>query len=193
MAEELEAPCTEEIAAFDKFIELASQGDWDVVVFDTAPTGHTMRLLELPIDWSKQIDVKVFGSVDSEWADEVAKRRFDDVIDMMRDSKRSTFAFVLYPESTPILEAHRAVEELHTVGIEPNLVVANYIIPRDQVDTPFVQARRSMQDKYMMEIDQRFSLPILQIPLLPYEIQGMERLKDLGDRLFGIRERMIQE
>jgi arsenite-transporting ATPase len=71
--------------------------------------------------------------------------------------------------------------------------VANYIIPRDQVDTPFVQARRSMQDKYMMEIDQRFSLPILQIPLLPYEIQGMERLKDLGDRLFGIRERMIQE
>lgn len=192
MAEELEAPCTEEIAAFDKFIELASQGEWDVVVFDTAPTGHTMRLLELPIDWSKQIDVKVFGSVDSEWADEVAKRRFDDVIDMMRDSKRSTFAFVLYPESTPILEAHRAVEELRTVGIEPDLVVANYIIPRDQVDTPFVQARRSMQDKYMMEIDQRFSLPILQIPLLPYEIQGMEKLKDLGDRLFGIKEPMIQ-
>jgi arsenite-transporting ATPase len=137
--------------------------------------------------------VKVFGSVDSEWADEVAKRRFDDVIDMMRDSKRSTFAFVLYPESTPILEAHRAVEELRTVGIEPDLVVANYIIPRDQVDTPFVQARRSMQDKYMTEIDQRFSLPILQIPLLPYEIQGMEKLKDLGDRLFGIKERMIQE
>jgi arsenite-transporting ATPase len=152
-----------------------------------------MRLLELPIDWSKQIDVKVFGSVDSEWADEVAKRRFDDVIDMMRDSKRSTFAFVLYPESTPILEAHRAVEELRTVGIEPDLVVANYIIPRDQVDTPFVQARRSMQDKYMMEIDQRFSLPTLQIPLLPYEIQGMEKLKNLGDRLFGVKERMIQE
>ncbi len=193
MAEELEAPCTEEIAAFDKFIELASQGDWDVVVFDTAPTGHTMRLLELPIDWSKQIDVKVFGSVDSEWADEVAKRRFDDVIDMMRDPSRSTFAFVLYPESTPILEAHRAVEELRTVGIEPNLVVANYIIPRDQVDTPFVQARRSMQDKYMTEIDQRFSLPVLQIPLLPYEIQGMEKLEDLGDRLFGIRERTIQK
>lgn len=135
MTEELDSPCTEEMAAFDKFIDYASQAGWQAVVFDTAPTGHTLRLLELPMDWSKQIDVKVFASVDTTAADDVAKRRFGQVIDMMRDPAHCTFAFVMYPESTPILEAYRAVEELRTVGIEPGLVVANFLIPPEQATT----------------------------------------------------------
>ena len=104
MEEELNSPCTEEMAAFDKFIEYASQDEWDMVVFDTAPTGHTLRLLELPVDWSKQIDIKVFASVDATAADDVAKGRFAKVIEMMSNPEQSTFAFVMYPEATPILE-----------------------------------------------------------------------------------------
>ncbi len=91
MREELDSPCTEEMAAFDQFIELASRDSFDVTVFDTAPTGHTMRLLELPIDWSRQIDVKVFASVDTAAADDVAKAQFSRVIEMMRDPAQSTF------------------------------------------------------------------------------------------------------
>ena len=117
MREELDSPCTEEMAAFDRFIDLASRDTYDVTVFDTAPTGHTLRLLELPIDWSRQIDVKVFASVDTAAADDVAKARFGRVIDMMRDPAQSTFAFVMYPEATPIVEAERAIRELGTVGI----------------------------------------------------------------------------
>ena len=105
MEEELNSPCTEEMAAFDKFIEYASQDEWRAVVFDTAPTGHTLRMLELPMDWSKQIDVKIFASVDGAAADDVAKQRFGKVIEMMRDPEQSTFAFVMYPEATPIIEA----------------------------------------------------------------------------------------
>lgn len=186
MAEELESPCTEEIAAFDKFIEHASQGDWEVVVFDTAPTGHTLRMLELPVEWSKQLDVKVFASVDTAAADDVAKQHFGDVIAMMRDPARSTFAFVMYPESTPILEAHRMAEELHTLGIEPGLVVANLVIPPDQATTPFAQARRAMQERYLIEIQERFSVPVLQIPLLPYEVKGLELLDRLGLEMLGL-------
>ena len=184
MAEELDSPCTEEMAAFDKFIEYASQEGWQAVVFDTAPTGHTLRLLELPMDWSKQIDVKVFASVDTTAADDVAKQRFGKVIEMMRDPEQSAFAFVMYPEATPILEAWRAAQELATAGIQPGLVVANMVIPPEQVTTPFTRARRSMQEKYLAEIAGRFQVPVAQIPLLPQEIRGLEMLAELGEQIY---------
>ncbi len=185
MAEELESPCTEEIAAFDRFIDFATQGGWDSIVFDTAPTGHTLRLLELPLDWSKQIDVKVFASVDGGVADDVAKRHFADVIAMMRDPERCTFAFVMYPEATPLVEAQRASEELRGLGIPTGLVVANLVIPPEQATTPFIRARRAMQEQYLAEIAGRFGVPVLQIPLLPREVQGLAMLAELGDQVYG--------
>ncbi len=187
MQEELDSPCTEEMAAFDQFIDYASQADWDVVVFDTAPTGHTMRLLELPMDWSKQIDVKVFASVEGNAADDVVKQRFGQVIEMMRDPQQSTFAFVMYPESTPILEAWRAAQELATLGIKPGLVVANFVIPPGQT-TPFAQARRRMHEKYLADIRQRFGqygAPVLEIPLLAQEVKGLVMLAEMGELAYG--------
>ena len=185
MAEELDSPCTEEMAAFDRFIDYASQEGWQAIVFDTAPTGHTLRLLELPMDWSQQLDVKVFASVDSRAADDVAKQRFGQVIAMMRDPERSTFAFVMYPEATPILEAYRAAEELRTVGVEPGLVVANQVLPPEQCTTPFARARRAMQEKYLAEIAHRFPVPVVQIPLLPQEVKGLAMLAQLGEQIYG--------
>lgn len=191
MEEELNSPCTEEMAAFDKFIEYASQEGWEAVVFDTAPTGHTLRLLELPVDWSKQIDVKVFASVDATAADDVAKQRFGKVIEMMSDPEQSTFAFVMYPEATPILEAWRAAQELGTLGIHPGLTVANMVIPPEQTTTPYVQSRRVMQEKYLREIKERFNVPLVQIPLLPNEIKGLKMLMELGEQVYGMEKVMI--
>ena len=190
MAEELDSPCTEEMAAFDRFIDFTSQAEWPVIVFDTAPTGHTLRLLELPVDWSQQLEVKVFATVDSAAADDIAKQRFGQVIAMMRDPARSTFAFVMYPEATPILEADRAAAELRTVGIEPGLIVANMVIPSAAVTTPFVQARHAMQEYYLGEMGQRFTAPVLEIPLLPGEVKGLDMLAELGGQVFGKRSVM---
>jgi arsenite-transporting ATPase len=187
MEEELNSPCTEEMAAFDQFIDYASQEQWEAVVFDTAPTGHTLRMLELPMDWSKQLDVKIFASVDSSAADDVAKQRFGKVIDMMRDPEQSTFAFVMYPEATPIIEAYRAAAELGTTGINPGLVVANMVIPLEEANTDFTRARRSMQEKYLNEISDRFKLPVVQIPLLPFEIKGLKMLTELGNQVYENR------
>ena len=53
--EQLDSPCVEEVAAFDKFIEFMDDPEYDVVIFDTAPTGHTIRLLELPSGWSETL------------------------------------------------------------------------------------------------------------------------------------------
>jgi arsenite-transporting ATPase len=185
MAEELDSPCTEEMAAFDKFIEYAAQDDWQVTVFDTAPTGHTLRLLALPVNWSKQIDIKVYTSVDSTAADDIAKARFCRVIERLRDPKQSTFAYVMYPESTPVVEAYRAAEELRTAGIASGLAVANQVLPADAGTTPFSRARGAMQRRYLAEIGERFPVPVLQIPLLPYEIKGLDLLARLGEMLYG--------
>ena len=104
---------------------------------------------------------------------------------MMSDPEQSTFAFVMYPESTPILEAWRAAQELGTVGVHPGLVVANMVIPPEQITTPFVQARCVMQEKYLKEIAQRFDVPLVQIPLLPREIKGLKMLTELGEQIYG--------
>ena len=185
MAEELESPCTEEMAAFDRFIDYASLDRYDVLVFDTAPTGHTLRLLELPVDWSQQLDVKIYASAELSQADAAAKARFGQVIDLMRDPQRSTFAFVMYPESTPIVEAWRAVEELRTVGIEPGLVVANQVLPPEQCTTEYFCRRSLMQARYLEEMTRRFSVPVLATPLLPYEVKGLDVLTGLGERIYG--------
>jgi arsenite-transporting ATPase len=185
MAEELDSPCAEEMAAFDRFLDFAAQSDWQAIVFDTAPTGHTLRLLELPIDWNTQLDIKTFTTVDGAAADDVAKRRFASVIDMMRDPARSTFVFVMYPESTPVLEAHRAAQELATLGIHAGLVVANQVLTDEAVTTPFGRSRRAMQEKYLAEIAERFQVPVVRIPLFATEIRGLAALAELGEQILG--------
>jgi arsenite/tail-anchored protein-transporting ATPase len=185
MEEELNSPCTEEMAAFDRFIEYATEADWDVVVFDTAPTGHTLRLLELPLDWSAQLDVKVFASADAAPVDDLARQRFSHVIDLMRDPTRSTFAFVMYPESTPMLEAHRASEELASLDIPTGLVLANFVLPLEACTTPFSRARRAMQEKYLRQIAQLFNVPVVEMPLLSSEVSGLDKLDTLAERIYG--------
>lgn len=185
MEEELNSPCTEEMAAFQKFIEFASREDFEVIVYDTAPTGHTLRLLELPMDWSKQIQMKAGLSVDSSEEDQKQKERFDKVIGMMRDREITTFGFVMYPEKTPIIEAYRASKELETLDIKTQLVVANLIIPEEQCQTPFFTNRRNMQLKYLNEIKERFiDAQILQMPMYPSEIKGLKMLTEIAQKLY---------
>jgi len=183
--EELNSPCTEEMATFGKFIDFATRKDFEVIVFDTAPTGHTLRLLEMPIDWSKQIEIKTFTSTGETSADKATKSRFREVIDLLRDPDQTTFSFVMYPESTPIEEASRAMAELATIGVSTSLVVANLILPSDIVTNDYLRKRQNMQEKYLAEMDKRFTAPIVFLPLLVDDLIGKDKLKDAGCVLFG--------
>jgi arsenite/tail-anchored protein-transporting ATPase len=176
MEEELNSPCTEEMAAFDKFIQYIEGKDYEVVVFDTAPTGHTLRLLDLPFDYAKQIEMMV-SAVESSEIKETARNRFRDIISTLRDKERTVFSLVLYPESTPIMESYRAMLDLKEAGIETQLVVANMVLPEDVCTNNFFKNRRQMQMKYLQEIKERFGLPMLQFPLMQEEIKGLNRLK----------------
>ncbi|MDA8212719.1 MAG: TRC40/GET3/ArsA family transport-energizing ATPase [Clostridia bacterium] len=186
MEEQLDSPCTEEMAVFNKFMDYVLRSDYEVMVFDTAPTGHTLRLLELPMDWSKQIELKSSTSVEGDLLNKQAMERFEQVIGIMRDPARATFGFVVYPENTPIMEAHRAVEELKTVGINTPLVVANLVLPGEFCINSFFQQRRRMQERHLSQLAAKFSgAAVLQLPVLDREIKGMEMLEKGGDILFA--------
>ena len=185
MEEELNSPCTEEIAAFQKFIEFASGGEYQVIVFDTAPTGHTLRLLELPMDWSRQLELKAGISNEISEADLKQKERFDQVVASMRDKASTTLAFVMYPEKTPIAEAHRASLELESFGISTQLVVANLLIPEEQASSAFFKNRRAMQLKYLEEIRQKFqNAYVFEFPMHETDIKGIELLKKLASNTY---------
>jgi arsenite-transporting ATPase len=186
MEEELNSPCTEEMAAFQKFIGYMTEADFDVIVFDTAPTGHTLRLLELPMDWSKQLQLKAGQSAKITESDKLQKARFDRVVEAMKDPGSTTFSFVVYPEKTPIVESERAARELASFGIPTQLVVANLLIPEEQAVTPFFQNRRNMQLKYLAELSGRFpGAAQLEVPMYAGEIKGLPMLREIASTVFN--------
>ncbi|WP_135822224.1 arsenical pump-driving ATPase [Halostella litorea] len=181
--EELESPCAEEMAALEKFVSYFDEDGYDVVVFDTAPTGHTLRLLELPSDWKGFMDL---GSLTRGAAPESADR-YDDVIETMQDPARSTFAFVMSPEYTPMMEAYRAAEDLRDqVGIETSLVVANYLLPEEYGDNAFFESRRAQQRRYIDEIADRFDAPMMLAPLRGDEPVGLDDLRSFAEAIAGL-------
>ena len=183
--EELESPCTEEMAAFDKFMAYVESDDYDFVVFDTAPTGHTLRLLELPFDYSDQVSLMVTTNQKSQDAKSVTQKRFDRVIARMKDPEQSIFSFVVYPESTPVIEAYRAMLDLKEAGIQTQFVVANQVLEPEYCTNEFFIKRRKMQEKYLAEIKERFQLPVTIMPLLESEIKGLGMIQKASILLFN--------
>jgi arsenite-transporting ATPase len=184
MEEELNSPCTEEMAAFDKFVRFIEGKEYDAVVFDTAPTGHTLRLLDLPFDYAKQVEMMVTTD-ESAGVKQESQNRFREIISLLRDTDRAVFSFVLYPESTPILESHRAMLDLKEAGIGTQLVVANMVLPEEVCGNDFFRNRRQMQMKYLSVIQERFNLPVLEFPMMQEEVRGLEMLKKTAHNLDG--------
>jgi arsenite-transporting ATPase len=181
--EELESPCAEEMAALEKFVSYFEEDGYDIVVFDTAPTGHTLRLLELPSDWKGFMDL---GSLTKGAAPEKGEQ-YDEVIETMQNPEKSSFAFVMYPEFTPMMEAHRAAEDLkEQVGIETAFVVANYLLPEEYGDNAFFENRRAQQQQYLGEISDRFDVPMMLAPLRRDEPVGLDELRAFGDEITGL-------
>jgi len=179
--EDLNSPCAEEMSAFEKFMSYFEPKGYQAVIFDTAPTGHTLRLLELPSDWKGFIDLGTLTKNTSEGT----RNKYANVIETMRSKEKSTFVFVVFPEYTPIIEAWRASQELKKqVGIETTLVAVNYILPKDYGHNVFFENRRRQQEKYLTEIGPRFKTPLLLVPLLDHSPEGVADLRSLAKKIF---------
>jgi len=183
LAEELESPCTEEMAAFDKFTQFLTDESFEVTVFDTAPTGHTLRLLQLPFDYSQQVGLMVATGQESVGLKDKTKARFEAIIAKLRDPLRTTFAFVVLLEYTPIVEAHRAKVDLEKAGIPTQLVIANRVLPAERCSHPFFKKRSAMQKRYLAQVSQKFGTPVLEMPLFDQEILGLPKIRQAAEVL----------
>ncbi|MEW9123337.1 MAG: ArsA family ATPase, partial [Thermotaleaceae bacterium] len=98
MEEQLNSPCTEEMASFDKFTDFMDSDEYDMVIFDTAPTGHTIRLLELPVNWSKHIEESAKGSGQTCMGPvqniQDSKDKYDRAVKLLQDKNETHFIFV---------------------------------------------------------------------------------------------------
>ena len=198
-SELLSTPCTEEIAAFDQFVSFFEDTEHDKVVFDTAPTGHTLRELSMPFDWSGYISKQIknrrelseaLGFVYDEQmvADlELEKARYDRSIKGLSDTSISAFNLVLLPEKLPIEETARAIEDLSGFGINVRSLIINEVIPKEVLQGNwFLERRRATQDKYLKEIEERFSsITRKEVPLLDTDVYGMDILRRVGRGLYG--------
>jgi arsenite/tail-anchored protein-transporting ATPase len=182
--EELESPCTEEMAVFEEFSKMVEREDFAYVVFDTAPTGHTLRLLELPYDYARQVEMMVSIRKDDPAAGE-ARKKLDALIRRLKDPDRCTFLLVIYPEYTPVFEAKRASEDLRDAGIDVQGVIANFVLEEKDCTTPFTTSRFHMQQHYLRVAADEFRLPMFKVPMLGGDLSGRDALERVGRELFG--------
>jgi len=194
--EQLNSPCTEEMAAFDKFIEFMHNPDFDLVIFDTAPTGHTLRLLELPADWSRHIEASKEGSGQTCMGPvtmlEESKTRYDEAIKLMKDRTRTKFVFVVQPEATPIAETKRSAAELEEkIGIKGTGLIINGILPESECIDPFFKKRYEMQMKYVQQIRNEIPLPTKLMYLRERDLRGIPILKEVAQELYREAETKI--
>lgn len=183
-AEKMSGPCTEEVATFDQFIACMHQPDYDWVVFDTAPTGHTLRLLELPSSWSLHIEASAKGSgqtcIGSVDALTASKAQYDNAVRALADPQTTTFVFVTQPAQLSMDEMLRSSAELRKLDIAHQVAIVNGVIPEDEREHPYSSKRWKKQEPHIKELSDRFAGPIGYMPLYADEVKGIAMLQQVG-------------
>jgi arsenite-transporting ATPase len=184
MEEELSGSCTVEIAAFNEFVALLADprvaDDYDRIVFDTAPTGHTLRLLTLPGAWtgflqSNKAGVTCIGPISALGQ---TRDRYADAVAALRDPARTTLVLVTRPDVAALSEAARAAGELSALGVvSPRLVINGVLGATDPTDG-VAQAwqRRAQATLSGMPPVLAAITGVDNVPLLPAAPVGLEGL-----------------
>jgi len=185
--EQLSGGCTVEIAAFDEFSKLLGDveatREFDHVIFDTAPTGHTLRLLELPAAWSTFIETNVGGTscLGPLSGLQAQQELYAASSAALRDATRTTLVLVARAERSSLAEADRTRAELSELGMQNiRLIVNGVFSAQDRTDPTAV----AMEDQGLAALERMpeglRTLPRVTIPLVPFALIGIEALRRLG-------------
>ena len=187
MEEQFSGSCTLEIAAFDEFSRLlgdaSATADFDHVIFDTAPTGHTLRLLTLPSAWSGFMEsnttgTSCLGPLAGLQAQQVL---YQDTVKALSDPAVTTLVMVTRAEATAFREAARTSGELQALGVANQHLVINALFKASTTSDPYAMAMQHRGDKAIAEMpDVLKSLPRTSIPLTAGGVLGVAALRSLG-------------
>ena len=184
MEEQLSGACTTEIAAFDELTGLLADDavteKYDHVLFDTAPTGHTLRLLQLPTAWSNYLDTNASGASCLGPLSGLAKQRqqYAHAVAQLANGDATTVVLVSRPQKASLVEADRTSHELATLGIAHQQLVINGIMPENGSDDPLALALREREKAAIGSLPASLvSLPMDQVPLQPRNLVGLDALR----------------
>jgi arsenite-transporting ATPase len=200
-------PAFEESAMFENMVDLMLGGEYDVYVFDTAPTANARRLLGMSQVYSLWVNKMLKSRDDARSLRELLsftkKKEKDPLMDylvafrdrmgkareMLTDPARTSFFFITLPEALPIAVITRFIGWFHDFGIPVGGVIVNMLIDQKQVSDKspdFVKNRVAMQDRYMVEIWEKFDGMVrARLPLYETEVRGTASLIRMGEALFA--------
>ncbi|XQY92887.1 arsenical pump-driving ATPase [Metabacillus sp. HB246100] len=184
MEEQLSGACTVEIAAFDEFTRLLADEtiikEYDHILFDTAPTGHTLRLLQLPTAWSGFLEESTHGASCLGPLSGLGDKKdvYSRTVEALSDSVKTTLCLVSRPEVSSLQEANRASIELKGIGITNQLLIMNGLLKEftsdDRVSTAFYQRQQHAVNFFPKELKQ---VPTYSLPFVSFSLTGIHHLR----------------
>lgn len=169
LKEELRSPCIEEIAVFQAFAREVAEARDQFLVLDTAPTGHTLLLLDATESYHREVAKNSSGVSDA----------VKDLLPRLRDPQFTRIVLVTLPEATPVHEARRLQEDLRRAEIEPYGWAINQCFALTATEDPVLAARGLKELGFIKEVLEISPGPVAASPWLAAEIKGRERLREL--------------
>lgn len=196
---DLDIPGLDEVMGLKKITDFMDSQEYDLYIVDTAPTGHTLRLLTLPelldewikflasMRWKYHYMVeRISGKRKIEQADEFLlemKKTVKKVRSLLQNPAKTEFVVVTIPEAMGVMETEDLVNDLGESHIPTGHIIINNIFPENKCD--FCRSRRKNQGKYINEIRKKFkNFDISELILQPEEVRGIKNLKSLSRELF---------
>lgn len=184
MEEQLSGSCTVEIAAFNEFsafiTDEKAQNEYDHIIFDTAPTGHTIRMLQLPSAWNDFISESTHGAscLGQLSGLEDKKEIYNNAVHTLSDGALTTLVLVSRPEDSSFREAGRASKELADVGLNNQILIVNGLL--DTFDDEISKGLYNEQQVALSDVPSELGkIPIYFVPLRAYNVASIEDIRNL--------------
>ncbi|MDM1035999.1 arsenical pump-driving ATPase [Myroides odoratimimus] len=186
MEEQLSGSCTVEIAAFNEFADVITNKEkhdlYDHIVFDTAPTGHTLRMLQLPAAWNTFIDENTTGISCLGQLSGLGDRKevYEQTVKTLSDKNNTTLFLVSRPDETPLKEVERSYKELLELDIQSQRLIINGVLENfDQDDSISSKLYKRQQSALENRSKRLLDIPTYYVPLRSYNMTGIDNIRNM--------------